>query len=53
MVASHTSGELALTLPITTHEVSTTSAPNTMRAISMLSAARYGAVTEPRNPLSL
>ena len=53
MVASHTNGELTLTLPMITQLLSTTSAPNTMRAISIESAARDGWVTEPMNALSL
>ena len=53
IVASHTSGELTLTLPMITQLLSTTSAPKAMRAISIESAARDGCVTEPMNALSL
>ena len=52
MVASHTKGEFTFTLPRMTQLLSTTSAPNTMRVISIESAARDGAVTEPMNGLS-
>ncbi len=52
MVASHTSGELALMRLKTTVWSSRKSRPNTMRAISTVSRARSGRVTEPMNGLS-
>jgi len=52
MVESQTSGELALMRLNTTAFCSTTSAPKTIRAMSTVSRARCGCVTEPMNGLS-
>ena len=52
MVASQVIGELALIRLINTVLVSTKSAPNRIFAISTVSSARSGAVTEPMNGLS-
>ena len=52
MVASKVIGELALIRLTETQLVSTTSAPNRIFAISTVSAARSGCVTEPMNGLS-
>ena len=52
MVPSHTIGELALIRLVMTVFFSRKSAPNTIFAISTVSAARSGWVTEPMNGLS-
>jgi len=52
IVASHTSGELALIRLKTTVCSSTKSRPKTIRAMSTVSRARSGRVTEPMNGLS-
>ena len=49
---SHTSGEFALIRLRITGWSSRYSAPNTIRAISTVSCARSGCVTEPMNGLS-
>ena len=53
MVPSQTIGELALISEVMTVLVSRNFSPNTIFAISTVSAARSGAVTEPMNGLSL
>ena len=53
MVASQTSGEFALMRLKITVFCSTNSWPKTMRAISTVSRARRGCVTEPMNGLSV
>ena len=52
MVASHTSGEFALIRLSSTQSRSSRSAPNRIRAISTVSLARSGWVTDPMNGLS-
>jgi len=52
IAASHTRGEFTLTLPRMTQFLSTNSAPNRMRAMSIESSARLSAVTEPMKPRS-
>src|SRR3546814_16298177 len=52
MVESHTIGEVALISEVTTVLRSTKSAPKTIFAISMVSSALSGCVTEPMNGLS-
>ena len=52
IVASQTSGEFALIRLKTTVFCSRKSAPKTIRAISTVSRARCGCVTEPMNGLS-
>ena len=52
MVPSHSNGELTLTLPRITQFLSTKSAPNTRRAMSMESSARCSDVIEPMKALS-
>ncbi len=52
IVESHTRGEFALMRLNTTTFVSRNSAPKRMRAISTVSRARSGCVTEPMNGLS-
>ena len=53
MVASQVMGELALIRLVTTQFCSTKSPPNTSLAMSTVSWARSGAVTDPINGLSL
>jgi hypothetical protein len=52
MVPSQTIGELALMRLVMTVFLATKSAPNRIFAISTVSSARSGAVTEPMNGLS-